>query len=98
MSTLKKIIRDEFGLEVHYHPHCGSFVEAPWEIEALVNDVPDLRLIFDTAHITMGAASKPMYCLEFLQKYPGRIHSFHFKDYDSNVQVLYTTIEMFTGG
>jgi len=48
----------------------------------LVTDVPDLKLIFDTAHITMGASSKPMCLVNFLNKYgTTNVHSFHFKDY-----------------
>jgi len=85
VRNLKKIIKEEFGLEVHFHPHCGSFIETPWEIEALVRDVEGLQLILDTAHITMGAQARPMYCIEFLKNYPEKVYSFHFKDYDSNV-------------
>lgn len=87
VKDLKKIIRDEFGLECYFHPHCGSFVETPWEIEALIRDVPDLKLIFDTAHITMGASSKPLYLANFLNRYgKEKVHSFHFKDYTPDVQ------------
>lgn len=82
VKDLKKLVKEETGLEIYYHSHCGSFVEAPWELERLLTDVPDLKLIVDTAHITMGAHSKPYYLIQLLNTYgPSRIHSFHFKDY-----------------
>lgn len=82
ISDLKQLIRGKYpGVEVYYHPHCGSYVETPWEIELLLHDVPDLKLIFDTAHITMGAHSRPRYLLELLDRFGDRVHSFHFKDY-----------------
>ena len=47
-------------------------------------DLLGVSLIFDTAHITMGAHSRPRYLLELLAKCGDRIHSFHFKDYTPN--------------
>lgn len=85
IKYLKNMIEKEYGIKVCYHPHCGSFIETPWEIEALIRDVPDLKLIFDTAHITMGAHSHPMYLVDFLERFPERVASFHFKDYDPTV-------------
>jgi len=40
VKTLKKLMKEEFGVEVYFHPHCGSFVETPWEIEALSKCYP----------------------------------------------------------
>ncbi|CAD7940261.1 unnamed protein product [Amoebophrya sp. A120] len=85
VQILKNMIESEYGIKVHFHPHCGSFIETPWEIEALVRDVPGLKLIYDTAHVTMGAGN-PLACVEFLKRHPDKIHSFHFKDYDGNAK------------
>lgn len=85
VEYLEKMIWDEYGIRVTYHPHCGTYVETPWEIESLLKNTSSMKLIFDTAHITMGAHARPLYLFDLLKNYPDRIHSFHFKDYDSNV-------------
>mmetsp|Transcript_21573 Transcript_21573/g.54459 ORF Transcript_21573/g.54459 Transcript_21573/m.54459 type:complete len:311 (-) Transcript_21573:1420-2352(-) len=83
VKYLMNMLETEYGIKAHFHPHCGSYIETPFEIEQLVKDVPGLKLIYDTAHVTMGAGN-PLACIEFLRRYPDRIHSFHFKDYDGN--------------
>ena len=38
IDSLRTEIKQKYGVDVHYHPHCGSYVETPWEIEDLVRD------------------------------------------------------------
>ena len=64
-----KMVTEEFGLHAYYHPHCGTYIETPWEIEQLLLDVPEVKLIFDTAHITMGSHSRPRVLRDLLEKF-----------------------------
>lgn len=82
---LRDMIRKEYGVDVYFHPHCGSYIEAPWEIEGLIADVPGIQLVFDTGHVAMGARGDANYVLEVLEKYPDSVRTFHFKDFDKNI-------------
>lgn len=48
VAYLKKMISEKYGVDIYFHPHCASFIETPWEIERLLEGVPDLKLIVDT--------------------------------------------------
>jgi inosose dehydratase len=41
------------GLEPSFHHHAGSYVEAPWEIERLL-ELTDVGLLLDTGHLAVG--------------------------------------------
>jgi inosose dehydratase len=65
----------ERGFEPTFHPHGGSWVEAPAEIERLLEDT-EVGLLLDTGHLTLGGASP----LDALRKWGMRVNHVHVKD------------------
>jgi inosose dehydratase len=63
------------GLSASYHPHLGTIVESPDELERLM---PLTRIGFcpDTAHLAAGGADPAA----TIRKYRDRIHHVHLKD------------------
>ena len=63
------------GFEPAFHPHTGSYVEAPWEIERLL-ELTDVGLVLDTGHVTLGGGDP----LRGLSDWHARIEHVHIKD------------------
>lgn len=68
-------IAEAAGLSASYHPHLGTIVEGPDELERLM---PLTRIGFcpDTAHLAAGGADPAA----TIRKYPDRIRYVHLKD------------------
>jgi inosose dehydratase len=68
-------IAEGFGLSASYHPHLGTIVESPDELDKLM---PLTRIGFcpDTAHLAAGGADPAA----VIRKYPDRIRHVHLKD------------------
>ncbi len=79
--------KNEFGIEVVYHPHMKSMVEYEPEIIRLM-DYTGLRLCFDTGHHAFsngnGVQGDPS-AVHFLRKYAAQIVYLHFKQVDGAV-------------
>ena len=75
---LARSVREQTGLRTVFHPHCGGYVEAPWEIDTLMErtDPEVLGLCLDTGHITLGGGLPE----EVFGRYAGRVWHVHFKD------------------
>lgn len=71
-------VRRETGLRTVFHPHCGGYVEAAWEIDALMSrtDAGELGLCLDTGHITFGGGDP----VAIVERYAPRVRHVHFKD------------------
>jgi len=65
----------ERGFEPAFHPHTGSYVEAPWEIERLL-ELTDVGIAFDTGHVSLGGGD----ALQSLRDWRDRINHVHLKD------------------
>jgi inosose dehydratase len=63
------------GYEPTFHPETGTNVEAPWEIERVL-DVSDIGLCLETGHMMMGGGDP----LAALSDWSGRINHVHLKD------------------
>ncbi|RDI95316.1 xylose isomerase [Meiothermus sp. QL-1] len=82
-ERIAKAVRDETGLRTVFHHHCAGYVEAPWEIEALLEhtDPSLLGLVFDTGHFLYGSGeNRPEAVLEALERFQKRIWYVHYKD------------------
>lgn len=83
MNRLAKQIRDEFGLQIQFHPHADTHVDTHANVERfLVETDPELvTLCLDTGHIS--------YCdgdnLKLIQDFPERIGYVHLKQVDPQV-------------
>ena len=76
-------VRDATGLRTVFHHHCATWVETPWEIEALLarTDPSLVGLCLDTGHITYAGGN----ALDLLNRYGDRVWHVHFKDCDPAV-------------
>ncbi len=68
------------GFEPTFHHHTATFVEAPWEIERLL-DLTDVGLLLDTGHLALGGGDP----VRALADWRGRINHVHVKDYHREV-------------
>ncbi|MFC5528147.1 sugar phosphate isomerase/epimerase family protein [Cohnella yongneupensis] len=69
-------IARKYGLTPSYHPHLGTIVQAPKQLDKLMA-MTDISLCPDTAHIEAGGGDP----VEVIRKYAKRIPYLHFKDY-----------------
>jgi inosose dehydratase len=63
------------GFEPTFHPHAGTYVEAGWEIERLL-DSCDVGICFDPGHLLIGGVDPAV----GLASWGPRINHFHLKD------------------
>jgi inosose dehydratase len=79
------------GFEPTFHHHLGSYIEAPWEIERLL-ELTDVGLLLDTGHL-VGAGGDPV---QALRDWGQRVDHVHVKDVRRNVlaEVIATRADM----
>jgi inosose dehydratase len=63
------------GYEPTFHPETGTYVEAPWEIERVL-DVSDVGLCLETGHMMLGGGDPAA----MLRAFAARINHVHLKD------------------
>jgi inosose dehydratase len=63
------------GYEPTFHPHTATYVEAPWEIDRLL-DCSDVGVCLDTGHILVGGGDP----LQAVSDWHERINHVHLKD------------------
>lgn len=78
LDELAGAVRDETGLRSVLHAHCATFIEAPWEIRAALDntDASLVGLCVDTGHVTYGGGDPVALINEMAQ----RVWHVHFKD------------------
>ena len=65
----------ERGYEPTFHPHTATYVEAPWEIERLL-ECSDVGVCLDTGHLLIGGGDP----VDAVDAWDGRINHLHIKD------------------
>jgi inosose dehydratase len=65
----------ERGYEPTFHNETGTYVEAPWEIQRML-DVSDIGLCLDTGHLLIGGGDP----VTALRSWADRINHVHLKD------------------
>lgn len=76
LGELAKWTADQ-GLPLAYHHHMGSIIEAPEEIDWLMDASPsEVTLCFDTGHLLFGGGD----VIATLERWSDRVHHVHFKD------------------
>ncbi len=68
------------GYEPTFHPETGTYVEAPWEIERVL-DLSDVGLCLETGHMMLGGGDP----VAMLRSCADRINHVHLKDAVLNV-------------
>ena len=82
-ERIARAVRDETGLPIAFHHHCGGYIETPEEIAQFLamTDPALLRLVFDTGHFLYGSASNDAQVVQDgLKRFGERISHVHFKD------------------
>ncbi len=71
-------VAEDTGLRTVFHHHCAGFIEAPWEVQELMERTdPDLvGLCLDTGHYCYAGGDP----VEAVEDYGSRIWLVHFKD------------------
>jgi inosose dehydratase len=70
----------ERGFEPTFHHHTATFVEAPWEIDRVL-ELTDVGLLLDTGHLALGGGNPATALREWGQ----RINHLHIKDVRNDV-------------
>jgi inosose dehydratase len=83
MSRLGRIVAEEFGVALVFHPHADSHVGTQAEVEWFLADTDPafVDLCLDTGHIAYHGGDT----VELIEKYPGRIGYVHLKQVDPDV-------------
>jgi inosose dehydratase len=68
------------GIEPTFHHHTATFVEAPWEIERVL-ELTDVGLLLDTGHLALGGGDPT----QALRDWSERINHVHVKDVHNDV-------------
>jgi inosose dehydratase len=68
------------GFEPTFHHHTATFVEAPWEIERVL-ELTDIGLLLDTGHLRLGGGDPTT----ALREWGSRINHIHIKDVHDEV-------------
>lgn len=63
------------GYEPTFHHHAGTYIEAPWEIDELLQRT-DVGLCFDTGHLALGGGDP----VQAVDAWAARINHVHLKD------------------
>jgi inosose dehydratase len=71
------------GARIAFHPHAGTYIETPDEVERLAGsiDAADLPLCLDVGHYTVGGGDP----VAALRQYGERVTHVHLKDVDPEV-------------
>ncbi|MGF1447859.1 MAG: sugar phosphate isomerase/epimerase family protein [Opitutales bacterium] len=75
-------IADDAGMPLAFHPHRGCIVETIAETEKILDRVPELKLLVDTAHLQSCGADP----VQFIQLFGDRIVHTHIKDYNPDTR------------
>ncbi len=83
MDQLARMLRDELGVQLAFHPHADSHVDTQPRVERLLADTdPDaVRLCLDTGHISYCGGDN----LALVRAHPGRMAYVHLKQVDPAV-------------
>jgi inosose dehydratase len=71
LSRAAELARNR-GFEPVFHHHAGTYVEAPWEIERLL-ELSDVPLLLDTGHLAIGGGD-PVVALRDWRSGIGHLH------------------------
>jgi inosose dehydratase len=83
MSTLARILHEEHGIRLVFHPHADSHVDTQDRVVRFLHDTdPDtVNLCLDTGHIAYCGGDN----IEIIQAFPERIGYVHLKQVDPEI-------------
>jgi len=83
MSRLARLLHEEYGVVLVFHPHADSHVETQAQVHRFLDDTdPEVvHLCLDTGHVSYRRGDN----LEIIRRYPDRIRYVHLKTVDPAV-------------
>ncbi|MBF7025538.1 sugar phosphate isomerase/epimerase family protein [Staphylococcus kloosii] len=81
IDCISNFVKENYDLEVVFHPHAQSHIETEEQIINLLND-SDINLCLDTGHHAYTGGNS----VEFMKKYHDRIPYLHLKSCDMEVK------------
>jgi inosose dehydratase len=84
IDRLAKAVREEFGLQIQFHPHADTHVDTQANVERFLAETdPDLvSICLDTGHISYCEGDN----LKLIQDHPERIGYVHLKQVDPAIR------------
>jgi len=84
VDAFARIVYEEYGMKCVAHPHVGGYLEADFEIDALLErtNPEQVGLCFDMAHIAYGGGDP----VAVLDKWRDRVWYMHIKECDDRVR------------
>jgi len=82
-DELGKVLAEDYGLRLQFHPHADSHVETQAQTERFLDDTDPryVSLCLDTGHLAYRHADS----LDIIRRYPDRIGYVHIKQMDPSV-------------
>ena len=82
-DELGRIVADDYGVRLQFHPHADSHVETQEQTERFLADTDPryVNLCLDTGHLAYRRADS----VEIIRRYPDRIGYVHIKQMDPDV-------------
>jgi inosose dehydratase len=82
-NELGRIVAEDYGLRLQFHPHADSHVETQQQVERFLADTDPrhVNLCLDTGHLAYRRADSA----EIIRRYPDRIGYVHIKQMDQAV-------------
>lgn len=77
LDTIAKKIQDDYGIRIHYHNHSWEFCDDGLIWFTLADHSPNIDFALDTG----WAAVTGFDPVDLLDRYPGRFHYVHLRDY-----------------
>jgi inosose dehydratase len=83
ISSLGQVVKEEFGLNLQFHPHADYHVETQAQTERFLDDTDPafVNLCLDTGHLAYRHADVPA----LIRAYPDRIGYVHIKQMDPEI-------------
>ena len=83
-NELARVIYEEHGVELVFHPHVDTHVDTQDRVERFLSDTDPsyVNLCLDTGHISYCAGDN----VEIIQRFPERIRYVHLKQVDPEVR------------
>jgi inosose dehydratase len=94
-DTLGKILLEEYGVHMRFHPHADYQVETQEQVERFLADTdPEfVSLCLDTGHLAYRRADVP----GLIRKYPSRVGYVHIKQMDPAIALKAVTEDLAFG-
>lgn len=94
LNSIAKGIKDEYGVQVHYHNHNWEFCDGGLIWFALADYAPDVNFALDTGWAAVSGFDP----VELMERYAGRFHYVHLRDYRKQNNPAELTFEQVHGG